>query len=130
VSARYARSAGSPAIWTRASGWTGRDTGLHAGRLAWAKTLPDAGQAVIPDPRRLEQAALTVLSAQVVIVDRSVSDPAFAQAETESPIDAAVDLANQSRYSQEGSGPCAGCVRSPADPDNPVAPPEDHDVEP
>lgn len=101
-----------------------------AGRLAGAKMPPDADQAVIPDPRRLEQAALTVLSAEVVIVDPSVNDPAFAQAETESPIDAAVDLANQSRYSQEGSGPCAGCVRSPADPDNPVEPPDDHDVEP
>jgi hypothetical protein len=105
----------------RAAGEVG-DTGLHVGRLAGAKTPPDADQAVIPDPRRLEQAALTVLSAEVVIVDPSVNDPAFAQAETESPIDA-VDLANQSRCSQEGSGPCAGCVRSPADPDNPCRAP-------
>jgi hypothetical protein len=101
-----------------------------AGRLAGAKAPPDADQAVIPDPRRLEQAALTVLSAEVVIVDPSVTDPAFAQAEAESPVDAAVDLTNQSRYSQEASGPCAGCVRSPVDPDNPVEPPDDHDVEP
>jgi hypothetical protein len=101
-----------------------------AGRLAGAKTPPDADQVVIPNPRRLEQAALIVLSAEVVIVDPSVTDPAFAQAENESPVDAAVDLANQSRYSQEGSGPCAGCVRSPADPDNPVEPPDDHDFEP
>ncbi len=101
-----------------------------AGRLAGAKTPPDADQVVIPDPRRLEQAALIVLSAHVVIVDPSVTDPAFTQAEAESPVDAAVDLANQSRYSQEGSGPCVGCVRSPVDPDNPVEPPDDHDVEP
>jgi hypothetical protein len=67
----------------------------------------------------------------VLIVDPSVTDPAFAHAETESPIDAAVDLTNQSRFAQEGSGPCAGCARSPANPeDNPAEPPDDHDVEP
>jgi len=102
-----------------------------AGRLAGAKAPPDAGQVVVPDPKRLEQAALTVLSGEVLIVDPSVADPAFAHAETESPIDAAVDLTNQSRYIQEDSGPCAGCVRPPADSgDNPAEPPDDHDVEP
>jgi hypothetical protein len=102
-----------------------------AGRLTRAKAPPDAEQVVIPDPERLEHAALIVLFAHVVIVDPSITDPAFARAETESPVEAAVDLTNQSRYAQEGNGPCSGCVRSAVNPDdNPVEPPDDHDVEP
>jgi hypothetical protein len=101
------------------------------GHLAGAKAPPDASQVVIPDPQRLKQAALTVLSGEVVIADASLTDPAVVNAEAESPIDAAVDLTNQSRYIQERSGPCAGCVRSPAEPeDNPVEPPADHEIVP
>jgi hypothetical protein len=101
------------------------------GHLSGANAPPAADQAVIPDPQRLRQAALTVLSGEMVIADAAVTDPAVARAETESPVDAAVDLANQSRYIQEGTGPCAGCVRSPANPaDNPGEPPADHEVEP
>lgn len=112
-------------------GSTLKDTfAAWAGRLAGAKAPPDAGQVVIPDPERLKQAALAVLSAGLPIVNPSVTDPAFARAETESPVDAAVDLANQARFIQEGSGPCAGCARPPANPeDNPVEPPA-HEVEP
>ena len=102
-----------------------------AGRLARAKEPPGAEQVVIPDPERLEHAALTLLLAEVVIADPSVTDPAFARAQAQTPVIAAVDLTNQSRYIQEGSGPCAGCAHSGVDNvDNPVEPPDDHDFEP
>ena len=109
-----------------------------AGRLAGAKVPPDAGRLVIPDPEPLKQAATSELSGEFSaeglenpVADPSVTDPALASAQHEPPVDAAVDLANQARYFQENSGPCAGCVRPPANPeDNPAEPPDDRVVEP
>ena len=92
---------------------------------------------VVPDPARLDQAASVTLSEEFTaqgladpFADPLVTDPALTSALRESPVEPAVDVANQTRYLQEDSGPCAGCVR-PANPDyNPVEPAEDHPIEP
>lgn len=104
---------------------------------AWAEHLggrrspPGADAMLIPDPKRLEQAASAALSAQFIrdggadpVTDPFAADPAVTRAMNESPLDAAVDMTNQARFLEEGSGPCAGCM-PPENPDKPVEPPEE-----
>jgi hypothetical protein len=98
----------------------------------------DLAAAIVPDPARLEQTATAELSREYTalgtgdpVTDPLVTDPSYASALKESPIDASVDLANQVRYAQENDGsPCPGCAR----PENPLdhqdRPIEEHLFEP
>ena len=45
----------------------------------------------------------------ITTAGRVAGDPALTRARGESPVAAAVDLANQARYLQDGTGSCAGC---------------------
>jgi hypothetical protein len=79
-----------------------------------AKPPPAADAMVIPDPPRLEKAAAVMLTAELTADDittagQAAGDPALTRARGESPVAAAVDLANQARYLQDGTGSCAGC---------------------
>jgi hypothetical protein len=109
-----------------------------AERLSGSKAPADADALVVPDPARLEQTATAELSREYTalgtgdpVTDPLVTDPSYASALKESPIDASVDLANQVRYAQENDGsPCPGCAR----PENPLdhqdRPIEEHLFEP
>jgi hypothetical protein len=73
---------------------------------------PDVSDAVVPEPTKLAEAADAALDRQLAKtrVVRIDSDDALARLRTETGIDAAVDIANQTRYLQEDSGPCHGCA--------------------
>jgi hypothetical protein len=100
-----------------------------AGRIAGRGEPPGAAGAVVPDPERLKDAALAAVGREV---DKTpVTDPAaVSRLAAETGVAAAVDLANQVRYLQEGNGPCEGCARPepPAERrgpgDRPFEPPE------
>jgi hypothetical protein len=82
--------------------------------LPGAKPPPAADAMVIPDAPRLEKAEAVILTADLAADDittagQAAGDPALARARGESPVTAAVDLANQARYLQDGTGSCAGC---------------------
>ncbi len=90
-------------------------------------TTPRADTMVVPDPERLEQAAVAALTeekARVQVVDPITPDQAPAQS--------AVGLVNEVRYLDEHTGPCDGCPqpRSPGEdlyhnrPGEPVEPAE------
>ena len=101
--------------------WAGRIAGGHA-------PGPPAGL-VIPDPERLKDAAAAAASSEVAA--RPVTDPgAVRRFLAETAMVAAVDLANQVRYLQEGDGPCHGCARPEAPADRRGPGPEDHPVRP
>jgi len=75
----------------------------------------------IPDAQRLKKAAAIALAAELAAdgipasgTGQGASDPALTRAPGEPPLDAAVDLVNQARYLQDGTGLCAGCY-GPAD---------------
>jgi hypothetical protein len=98
-----------------------------AGRLAGHGEPPAAAAAVVPDPERLKDAAVAAAGRE--LARTPVTDPAeIVRLAGEAGLAAAVDLANQVRYLQEGSGPCDGCTRPerPADRRGP----EDHPFEP
>ncbi len=98
-----------------------------AGRIAGGQDPPAAAEAVVPDPERLKEAAVAAAGREVARTP--VTDPAeIARLAGQAGVVAAVDLANQVRYLQEGSGPCDGCTRPerPADRRGP----EDHPFEP
>lgn len=100
-----------------------------AGRIAGRGEPPGAAEAVVPDPERLKDAALAAAGREVARTP--VTDPAaVSRLAAETGVAAAVDLANQVRYLQEGNGPCEGCTRPepPAERrgpgDHPFEPPE------
>lgn len=79
-----------------------------------ARPPPAADPMVIPDGPRLEKATAVMLTGEltadnITTAGRAAGDPALARARGESPVAAAVDLANQARYLQDGTGSCAGC---------------------
>jgi hypothetical protein len=94
-------------------------------------STPDAEKMIVPDPRQLEKAALTALSADLTgdglpdpVTDppaayQTVTDPALLTALREDPLDAAVDLVRQALYLQQGTGSCAGCASRPGVDNNP-----------
>jgi hypothetical protein len=107
---------------------------------AWARKLagrtapPSAGRLVVPDPDRLEDAALLVLIRvrfRVPVADPLAARQADQRAFREPPAAAAVDLANQARFLAEGgAGPCAGCARPLRRGEEPGEGHDDHPVEP
>lgn len=87
-----------------------------AQRLISDTTPPRADTMVVPDPERLEQAAVAALAqekARVQLAEPITPDQAQARAQS------AVDLVNEVRYLDEHTGPCDGCP-------NPLSPGEDH----
>jgi hypothetical protein len=95
-------------------------------RLAGAHRPPDAETLVVPQPLRLETEALMM---QFKAEEKDHFATTLPDTEHESPVDAAVDLANQTRYlSEGGAGPCAGCTHVEFH-DEPVHEPfEDHPI--
>ena len=95
-------------------------------RLAGALRPPDAAALVVPQPRKLETEALL---AQIKEAEKGHFGATLPSTEHESALDAAVDLANQTRYlSEGGTGPCAGCTHVDYH-DKPVHEPvEDHPI--
>ena len=76
-------------------------------RLAGARRPPDAETLTVPQPLRLETEALMM---QFKAEEKDHFATTLPSTARESPVDAAVDLANQARYlSEGGAGPCAGC---------------------
>ena len=83
-------------------------------RLTGATSPPATQDIVVPDPRRLLIAAfgtLVEVRSNVRFADPFSPDPVWQRALRESPADAVVDLVNEARYFDEGSGPCQGCPR-------------------
>ena len=100
-----------------------------AGRIAGGHPPGPAAGLVIPDPERLKDAAAAAASSEVAA--RPVTDPgAVGRFLGETAVVAAVDLANQVRYLQEGDGPCHGCARPEPPADRRGPGPEDHPVRP
>lgn len=111
-----------------------------AERLAGAEAPPEASQAVVPVPEKLEEEAVAAEQSEEISADGlqyALEHPGLADsggtaldlagAQDESPVDTAVDLTNRARYLQENTGPCAGCARPPANSDdNPAEPPDDN----
>ena len=98
-----------------------------AGRIAGRDEPPGAAEAVVPDPARLKDAALAAAGREVARTP--VTDPAaVSRLAAETGVTAAVDLANQVRYLQEGNGPCEGCTRR--EPPAERRGPDDHPFEP
>ena len=95
--------------------------------------LPGPDKLVVPDPQRLEIAALTLLI-RVRFTVRVASPLAGDQAErrtmSEPPLDAAVDLANEARFLREDTGPCAGCPQPLRPGDEPFEGHDEHPAEP
>jgi hypothetical protein len=116
---------------------------------AWEEHLPggeapqDAAQAVVPDAEELKAAASSALSEQYEVQGleepNAAGDPMdqvqqgddsenwpFTDPEDDPDITAAVNMANQARWLQNGAGPCSPCVRPPRSGEEPgVIPGED-----
>jgi hypothetical protein len=95
--------------------------------------LPAADKMVLPDPPRLEIAALAVLVRvrfTVMVADPLAGDQAEHRTESESPLDAAVDLVNEARFLQEDTGRCTGCPQPLKPGEEPFEGHDDHPVEP
>jgi hypothetical protein len=100
------------------AGWTER--------LAGALRPPDAGTLVVPQPVELETEALLT---QVREAEKGHFVATLPSTEHESAVDAAVDLANQTRYlSEGGTGPCAGCIHFEPHDEPGHLPVEDHPI--
>lgn len=106
---------------------------------AWAKRLtgrtspPRADQMVVPDPARLEIAASAALLQElhtIVLADPFGYDQILSRTLSESPASAAVNLTNQARYLEEGSGPCDGCPQPLRPGEEPYGGRGEHDFEP
>jgi hypothetical protein len=83
-------------------------------RLTGATPPPATQDIVVPEPRRLMIAAFAALAearSNVRFADPFSPDPVWRRALREPPADAVVDLVNEARYFDEGSGPCQGCPR-------------------
>lgn len=95
-------------------------------RLAGARQPPDAETLVVPQPLRLEAEALMT---QFKAEEKDHFATTLPSTAHESPVAAAVDLANQTRYlSEGGNGPCTGCTHVEFH-DEPVHEPfEDHPI--
>jgi hypothetical protein len=86
---------------------------------AWAEHLtspaaPFPDEIVEPDAQQLRTAALAALTseqAQAGDGDSGPADQARLRALRQQAAAAAVDLVNQARYLQEGTGPCRGCTQ-------------------
>jgi hypothetical protein len=94
-----------------------------AGRITGRSAPPPAAELVIPDPGRLKDAADTAMTSELAktpVTDRAAAE----RLGGETGIVAAVKLANQIRYLQEGSGPCGGC----AQPEHPPVPGPEPDI--
>jgi hypothetical protein len=94
---------------------------------SWAERTagepPATERLVVPNPQSLELAASLTLNEE----RRKQLLPITSLPE-ESPIDASVDLANQARYLQERTGPCAGCRRPARSRDDPHEVPREHPI--
>ncbi len=100
-----------------------------AGRIAGRSAPRPAAEIVVPDPQRLKDAAATAATSE--LARTPVTDPAaVGRFLGQTAVVAAVDLANQVRYLQEGSGPCDGCARPEPPGDRHGQGPEDHPFEP
>jgi hypothetical protein len=95
-------------------------------RLAGRVRPPDAETLVVPQPLKLASEALLT---QLKEAEKDHFAATLPSTEHESAVDAAVDMANQTRYlSEGGAGPCAGCTPVEFH-DEPVHEPvEDHPV--
>ena len=95
-------------------------------RLAGRVRPPDAETPVVPQPLKLASEALLT---QLKEAEKDHFAATLPSTEHESAVDAAVDMANQTRYlSEGGAGPCAGCTPVEFH-DEPVHEPvEDHPV--
>jgi thioredoxin-like negative regulator of GroEL len=102
-----------------------KDAFAHwAGSLSAASVLPTAETLVEPDPAKLQTVAYNELAAEFTAAGHAVdikTDQAVIIATTESPITAAVALANQSI--QPDITGCAGCT--PYEPDDDFVPADD-----
>jgi hypothetical protein len=84
---------------------------------AWARRVPIPDRlfpdkVVIPDVLRLQLAASRALVRRLLASHgRAFIPPTTRRSPNESPGDRAVDLANQVRYFDEGTGPCSDCAR-------------------
>lgn len=70
---------------------------------------------VVPDPGQLEDAAASALEVRLRAsppADPKTLADRLASIRRGDPAVAAVDLANQARFLDEGTGPCTGCVES------------------
>lgn len=95
--------------------------------------LPGPDELVVPDPPRLEIAALILLirvRLTVMVANPLAGDQAERRTMSESPLDAAVDLANEARFLREDTGPCAGCPQPVRPGDEPFEGHDEHPVEP
>lgn len=73
----------------------------------------EAERIVEPDPRSLRRAADLQLSGELIASGNLLgTDPAQRRAERESPIAAAVDLADQTRTQEHAAEHCADCART------------------
>ncbi|MDN3354923.1 hypothetical protein [Actinomadura sp. DC4] len=94
---------------------------------SWAERAagepPATERLVVPNPQGLELAASLTLNEERRKQLLPITSPP-----EESPIDASVDLANQARYLQEGTGPCAGCQRPVRPRDDPHEVPPEHPI--
>lgn len=112
---------------------SGGGSGSGGGPAPGGAGLPAADQMVLPDPPRLELAALAVLvraHLTIMVADPLASERVEHRTMSESPLDAAVDLANQARFLQEDTGPCAGCPRPLKPGEEPFDGHDGHPVEP
>ena len=98
------------------AGWTER--------LAGRVRPPDVPALVVPQPLKLATEALLT---QLNEAEKDHFAATLPSTEHESAVDAAVDMANQTRFlSEGGTGPCAGCAPVESH-DEPVREPvEDH----
>ena len=86
---------------------------------AWAEHLtspaaPFPDEIVVPDAQQLRTAALAALTSEQARAgdsDPGPADQARLGALRQQAAAAAVDLVNQARYLQEGTGPCRGCAQ-------------------
>jgi hypothetical protein len=116
------------AAWARQ--FAGRGTAPPPAETA---VPPAADKLVVPDPPRLELATLVVLlrvRLTVELANPFSGDRAEQRTLSESAADAAVDLANEARYLQEGTGPCVDCPRPLRPGDEPFERPGEHPEEP
>jgi hypothetical protein len=90
--------------------WTDRAASGSGSRAA-PDEPPAAARIVEPDPRAIQQAADEQLSEELSSAGIQFgTDPAQSRDDRESPVAAAVDLANHTRGLQLGTVHCAGCV--------------------
>jgi hypothetical protein len=95
-----------------------------AERVAGTPEPPATERLVVPNPLGLELVASDALNEER-LNQRIPGTPL----PREAPIDASVDLANQARYLQERTGPCAGCPRPVRPGDEPHDFPREHPIE-